>query len=118
MILLFGFVVGKRMGTVENENLKKTKFLGVDTKIDGRLVIIQLNAPQRKNALTPSMYAGITNILKEAANNPNISMVAITGTGDFYSSGNDFGVLMGKGAENEDSLSGSSGAQKGLTMVK
>lgn len=62
-----------------------------------------------------SKYAGITDALQEASKNPNISIVAITGTGDFYSSGNDFGVLMGK-------LSGNSStetdAKKGVIMVQ
>ncbi|EFX90048.1 hypothetical protein DAPPUDRAFT_94237 [Daphnia pulex] len=61
------------------------------------------------------MYAGITDALQEASKNPNISIVAITGTGDFYSSGNDFGVLMGKLSENSST---EKDAKKGVIMVQ
>ena len=60
-------------------------------------------------------YAGITNALQEASNNPNISIVAVTGTGDFYSSGNDFGVLMGKLSESSPT---ETDAKKGVVMVQ
>jgi hypothetical protein len=60
-------------------------------------------------------YAGIKNALKEASKNPNISIVAITGTGDFYSSGNDFGVLMGKLSESSPT---ETEALKGVIMVQ
>lgn len=101
-----------------NQNKRKVNYSGVDTKIDGKLVIIQLNVPKRKNALTATMYAEITNILKEASNNPNISVVAITGTGDFYSSGNDFGAILGKISSDEPLLAEPSGAQKGVNLVQ
>ena len=90
---------------------------GVNVRVDGKLGIIQMNKPKRKNALTPPMYAEITKFLAEVANNPNISMVAITGTGDYYSSGNDFGVIInGKTPPGDDSEE--AGPEKGLKMVR
>ena len=61
--------------------------------MDGKLLKIKLNTPERKNALTPKMYLGIMDLLKHAERNENISLVALTGSGDFYSSGNDFLAL-------------------------
>ena len=131
-----------------NQENSIVQYQGVNVKTDGKLVIIQLNVPKRKNALTPAMvkkkiqivwtpcvklnfdlnlfttwyvqnlklkYAGIKNALKEASKNPNISIVAITGTGDFYSSGNDFGVLMGKLSESSPT---ETEALKGVIMVQ
>ena len=69
----------------------KQVFPGLVTHVDGKLMIIRLNVPKRKNALTTTMYQGLTHFLKIAAEDENITVAAITGTGDFYSSGNDFG---------------------------
>ncbi|XP_057369146.1 enoyl-CoA delta isomerase 2-like [Daphnia carinata] len=102
------------MATPNQEN-QTVQYPGLNVKIEEKLMVLQLNAPKRKNALTPSMYAGITSALQEAEKSPHISIVAITGTGDFYSSGNDFGVLLGKVS---DLSSTEADAQKGLTMVQ
>ena len=96
---------------------KSKQYPGVDTEIDGKLVIIKLNSPKRKNALTPAMYAGIINALKEASENPSVSIVAITGTGDFYSSGNDFGFVMRNVSDNSENPAETQ-AQNGMNMVQ
>lgn len=51
--------------------------------------IIRLNDPRRKNALDAVAYREIARALNEANADPTITTVAITGNGDFYSSGND-----------------------------
>jgi len=79
----------------ENVNTVESEFKGIEKQTDGKLRIIRFNVPKRKNALTPAMYTGFTKYLEEAVNDPSISIVAITGTGDFFSSGNDFGIEMG-----------------------
>jgi enoyl-CoA hydratase/carnithine racemase len=38
-----------------NQDSSSVQYPGVNIKTDGKLVIIQLNAPKRKNALTPAM---------------------------------------------------------------
>ncbi|KAI9555298.1 hypothetical protein GHT06_017813 [Daphnia sinensis] len=103
------------MSTPNQENESVDQYPGLNVKIEDKLMILQLNAPKRKNALTSSMYAGITSALQEAEKSPHVSIVAITGTGDFYSSGNDFGALLGKVS---DLSSTEADAQKGLTMVQ
>jgi len=70
------------------------QFAGLETKIDGKLMVIKFNVPKKKNALTPTMYKGLAHFLKVAAQDDNVTMVAFTGNGDFYTSGNDFGALM------------------------
>ena len=54
-----------------------------------KLGLIQINRPKRKNALSNNTYTEISNALKLLDNNSNINIVIITGTGDWYSSGND-----------------------------
>lgn len=52
---------------------------------------IILNRPRKKNALDHSMYVKLTNILNVDSVNDDVVVSIITGAGDFYSSGNDFG---------------------------
>lgn len=55
----------------------------------GKLRIVRFNTPARKNAWDVVSYAEIARALREANSDPQITAVALTGTGDFYSSGND-----------------------------
>ena len=62
---------------------------GFQVSMDGKLRIIKLNKPEKKNALTLTMYLGLVQLLQDAAKDPNTSLVAITGAGNFFCSGND-----------------------------
>lgn len=57
--------------------------------IQDNIKTVWLNKPRRKNAIDYHMFVRLTQILKNAATDDSISMVVFTGTGDFYSSGND-----------------------------
>ncbi|XP_072947450.1 enoyl-CoA delta isomerase 2 [Epargyreus clarus] len=57
--------------------------------VNGNVKTIRFNKPRRKNAISIDMYRRVTQILKDASTDENIFMVVLTGTGDFYSSGND-----------------------------
>lgn len=61
----------------------------IETHRDG-IRIVQYNKPLKKNAIDSNMYQHVTNILTSAATDDSISVIVLTGTGDFYSSGNDF----------------------------
>uniref|UniRef100_A0A2A4JUA4 Enoyl-CoA hydratase n=1 Tax=Heliothis virescens TaxID=7102 RepID=A0A2A4JUA4_HELVI len=56
----------------------------------GGVKIVQYNKPSKKNAIDQVMYQRVIRILNDAATDENISVMVLTGTGDFYSSGNDF----------------------------
>lgn len=56
----------------------------------GGIKIVQYNKPNKKNAIDAVMYKRVISILNDAATDDNISVMVLTGTGDFYSSGNDF----------------------------
>lgn len=53
---------------------------------------IILNRPQKKNAISRSMYKRLTGMLKEASLNDNVHIVVFTGNGTFFSSGNDINI--------------------------
>ncbi len=72
------------MALVPEPKASPPHYEGVVAEEYGKLRVIRLNDPKKKNALNPITYKGLTFFLKEAAENPDISIVAITGTGDFY----------------------------------
>ena len=55
----------------------------------GQVLEIALNRPEKKNALTRSMYQTICTALAEADADKALRCVLLTGTGDTFTSGND-----------------------------
>ena len=68
----------------------------------GKLRVIRFNQPKKKNALDAVAYREITRALLEANRCPSITTVALTGTGDYYSSGNDITAAFKRAMDNED----------------
>jgi enoyl-CoA hydratase/carnithine racemase len=75
-----------------------------DNEIDGRIPImtehvtttfndgilsIQLNRPEKKNALTAAMYTALTEALITADQDDAVRVITLTGSGDSFTSGND-----------------------------
>ena len=54
-----------------------------------RVLRIQLNRPEKKNALTQAMYASLAAAIEGAEASPAIRVITITGVGDVFTSGND-----------------------------
>lgn len=61
----------------------------IETYREG-IQIVKYNKPNKKNAIDSNMYKRVINILSNAASDDSISVIVLTGAGDFYSSGNDF----------------------------
>lgn len=65
--------------------------------MDKRLIVtiadgvqtIRFNRPEKKNAISLEIYKGVTDALNSAADNNSVKMTVLTGSGDYYSSGND-----------------------------
>ena len=55
----------------------------------GKVLIIKLNRPEKKNALTKAMYLDITKALKNSEQDPSVHVVLITGLPDCFTAGND-----------------------------
>lgn len=53
------------------------------------VLVIRLNRPEKKNAITTAMYARMTEALHEADNQAEIRAVAFLGTDNCFSAGND-----------------------------
>lgn len=59
------------------------------TSQQGAVCSIRINRPRKKNALTLDMYQGLIDALQQAANDPAVRVVVLSGEGDSFSSGND-----------------------------
>jgi len=59
------------------------------TERSGNILRIQLNRPERKNAMTSAMYNTMADLLNNAAKEDQIRVVLWHGAGDSFSAGND-----------------------------
>lgn len=59
------------------------------TELSGSILRVTLNRPDKKNAMTGSMYTSLANILNDADKDDAISVVVWNGTGDSFTAGND-----------------------------
>ena len=57
--------------------------------IDGKIFVIQIHRPEKKNALLPSMYAALAAGLRQANDDSAINVILIRGIDDCFTSGND-----------------------------
>ncbi len=55
----------------------------------GATMVITLNRPEKKNALTPDMYSELNRLFSKAAGDFSIRTVVITGAGSAFTAGND-----------------------------
>jgi Delta3-Delta2-enoyl-CoA isomerase len=99
----------------EKEGIKDIKFTGLEVETQGKLMIIRFTVPKRRNAITTTMYNGLSHYLKSAASDSGITIVALTGTGAFYSSGNDFGQLFSQSVSDDSS---EDMATRGMNLVR
>ncbi|XP_063613978.1 enoyl-CoA delta isomerase 2-like [Penaeus indicus] len=60
----------------------------VEVVKDG-IYLIRFNRPKRKNAFNDKIMLGLAPALERAASNPDAAIAVITGTGDYFTSGND-----------------------------
>src|SRR5437773_11907738 len=59
------------------------------TERSGSILRIQLNRPEKKNAMTTAMYVTLAELLNDAAKDDQIRVVHWHGAGDSFSAGND-----------------------------
>lgn len=75
----------------------------IQTLLTGGVLEITLNRPSKKNALSQSMYIGLTEAIKEVNENDDIRAVLLCGADGNFSSGNDLAdFASGSGLESED----------------
>ena len=76
---------------------------GITRSSQGQTLVIRINRPEKMNALTRDMYAGLAGALNDAAGDFSVRCVVITSEGDHFTSGNDIQDFMSNPPTNEDS---------------
>lgn len=66
-----------------------SKYDGLVVEPKNQILWIRFNRPEKLNAINGAMYTQIMETLKEANSDKSIKAAVLTGTGDYYSSGND-----------------------------
>ena len=75
----------------------------ITTSTVGQVLIIRLNRPEKMNAITRKMYAGLAQNLNQAAEDDSIRCVVITSEGVHFTAGNDIGDFMSNPPTESDS---------------
>jgi enoyl-CoA hydratase/carnithine racemase len=73
------------------------------TRRDGAVLRLQINRPEKRNALTNAMYDEMAAALRDAAGDPGVRVVLIHGQPEAFSSGNDLQDFMHAPPTGEDS---------------
>lgn len=66
----------------------------VTTEIRDQILHIQLNRPEKKNALTTEMYSALAQAISDAASNDSVRVVLFRGNEGVFCSGNDIGDFL------------------------
>lgn len=71
--------------------------------LDQGVLTVTFNRPEKKNAMTNGIYDQINEAISRAEHEAQIKVVVLTGTGDFFSAGNDIADFMTQPPEGETS---------------
>jgi enoyl-CoA hydratase/carnithine racemase len=71
----------------------------INYSVEDAVFIISINRPEKKNALTPSMYQALGDGILQAENDSAIHVIVLSGSDDCFTSGNDVSGFVA----NEDS---------------
>lgn len=63
--------------------------------VDGKVFVIQIHRPEKKNALLPGMYRALADGLKQADDAAAINAIVLRGVDDCFTSGNDVNSFVG-----------------------
>lgn len=66
---------------------------------DGGVLVLTLNRPERRNAMSPELYEQLRAALEEAAVDAGVGAVVLTGAGGAFSAGGDVARMAGATAE-------------------
>lgn len=70
--------------------------------LEGNVLSLSFNRPERKNALTLEMYDILATALRDAMQNPQVKAVVLSGQGDSFTAGNDLQDFMMNPPKNID----------------
>ena len=74
-------------------NTEQTAFEPLIVEQKGRVRILAMNNPGKRNAISEGLYSALSQQLAEAKNDPNTGTLILTGTDGFFCSGGDLNKL-------------------------
>lgn len=77
-------------------------YSGFSVNVKNKLAVITFSRPERKNAFNYDVYTGLAEVLNEISSRDDVTITALTGKGDFYSSGNDLQDVMKRAGASGD----------------
>ena len=80
----------------------KTGTEDVKVSLEDRILIVRLDRPAKKDALTRAMYRAMAAALDKAGKDPDVRAVVLTGSGDFFTSGNDLQDFLTHGTGDDE----------------
>jgi enoyl-CoA hydratase/carnithine racemase len=81
-------------------------FSMVRASTSGGVLTLTLHNPARKNAIGPVMVNELLHALDDAAGDPAVRSIVLTGSGDAFCAGGDFAQMTGGAGENELPIKG------------
>jgi len=84
----------KSAAPTESVSVPEGDYKELIVKKENGLMVITKNRPTKKNAINYAMYEELGKALKEGAEDESVVLAAMTGSGDYYCSGNDLGNFM------------------------
>jgi 2-(1,2-epoxy-1,2-dihydrophenyl)acetyl-CoA isomerase len=70
---------------------------GLRVEVDGAVLRVTLDRPERRNALTDDMIVSLIDLVESAGRDPEVRVIAIGATGEHFCSGFDLAGRRGKG---------------------
>jgi enoyl-CoA hydratase/carnithine racemase len=86
-----------------NQQIKESEMPEIVTERVENILRIQFNRPEKKNAMTSSMYSTVAELLNAAAKDDETRVVLLHGAGDAFSAGNDLGDFLHNPPKSDDS---------------
>lgn len=77
----------------------------ITTEIDGHVLRVKINRPEKKNALSAAMYLQIVDAFEQAAKTKTIRVLTLEGSEDVFSAGNDMDTFFDPQKSIEDTPS-------------
>jgi enoyl-CoA hydratase/carnithine racemase len=71
----------------------------IQSEFSNGVLHIQLNRPEKKNALTPEMYQALSETINQGEEDDAVRVILLSGAGENFTAGNDLAGLKGSTAE-------------------
>src|SRR3954453_16125343 len=85
-------------------------------EVDDRVALVTLNRPDRMNAWTGEMERRYFDLLQQAADDPDVGAIVVTGAGRGFCAGADMDLLQGIGSGNGSGDGGSAAPPRPATF--